>query len=155
MFSPDPSDNVPVQGSTRHRFIFVSMAIWSVYHHKFYQQEPLRQNLKDWRLNQDPDFASHVSQVSGRLGAWEVLVAASSLKGQANKLHKSTHCKNESGLVFSEVAECVRSTIYLDCPLFPQWSKLKSFAKEALRGSSCKTYANALNWAPNGTVNRY
>ena len=76
MFSPDPSDNFLVQGSKRHQFIFVSMAILSLYHHKHYQQEPLHQNLKDWRLNHDPDFASHASQVSGRLGAWEVLVAA-------------------------------------------------------------------------------
>ena len=81
LFAPDPSDNFLVQGSTRHRFIFVAMAILSLYHDKTYKKEPIVQNLKDWRLNKDKDVASHASQVSGRLAAWEVLSAASSLKG--------------------------------------------------------------------------
>ena len=118
LYSPDPSDNFLVQGSTRYQVIFVMVGILSIYHHQHYRDEPLCQNLKDWRLDSDPATASHASQVSGRLDGWEKLLAALHLKGHANPEDKPSHCRDEAGKVFAEVAECIRSTLYPDCPPF-------------------------------------
>ena len=76
LFQPDPSDHFLVQGSTRYQVIFVVVAILSIYHHQHFREEPLRQNLKDWKVDNDRISTSHLSQISGRLEGWNRLLAA-------------------------------------------------------------------------------
>ena len=51
LFQADPSENFLVQCYARYQVIFIVVAILSIYHHEHYRDEPLRQNLKDWKVD--------------------------------------------------------------------------------------------------------
>ena len=66
------------------------------------------------------ESACNLSQLTGRLEAWNLLLAIFVLNGQVVKNKKApTHCRDESAQIFIEVAEYVRRTIYPNCPTFP------------------------------------
>ena len=63
------------------------------------------------------ESAGNLSQLTGRLEAWNLLLGALAFKGQVfNDKKSETHCRDEAAQIIIEVAEYVRRTFHPDCP---------------------------------------